>query len=203
MSELALQVELREQLGKNVCRRLRGAGRVPAVVFGRGMASVPVSLDAKEFTQAVAQAGGQNHIFSLKGAAGLEGAPVIVSDVVRDRFKGTPIHVDLHKVNMQEKVKVKVPVNLVGTAIGAKEGGLVDFSMHELEVECLPTRIPEQIDVDVTDVALGHSLHVGDVVAPEGVVILDDPNASVISILGRKAAEEEAAPTTTSETPAA
>ncbi|UFS68884.1 50S ribosomal protein L25 [Geomonas sp. RF6] len=197
MSELALQVELREELGKGVCRRLRAAGRVPAVVFGRGMTSVPVSLNTKELTQAIAQAGGANHIFSLKGAAGLEGAPVIVSEILRDRFKGIPLHVDLHKVNMAEKVKVKVPVNLVGTAIGAKEGGLVDFSMHELEVECLPAEIPEHIDVDITEVALGHSLHVGDVVAPSGVVILDDPSASVVSILGRKAAEEVESPEAT------
>ena len=196
MSKQVLNVELREETGKGICRRLRSAGRIPAVVYGKGLEPVAISLELRQFSEAVAGEGGRNHILTLKGEGRLDGETVIVADLLQDPVKRTPRHVDLHKINLSDKVKVHVPVNLVGTAAGAKAGGLVDFAMHELEVECLPVHIPERINVDVTELTLGHSIHVGDIVAPIGIAILSDPKAAVVSILGRKAeaaAEESAA----------
>jgi large subunit ribosomal protein L25 len=194
MSKQVLNVELREETGKGISRRLRSAGRIPAVVYGKGIQATAISLEIKQLSEAIAGAGGRNHILTLAGGGALDGETVIVSDMLQDPIKGTPRHVDLHKINLADKVKVQVPVRLSGTAAGAKAGGMVDFSMHELEVECLPVHIPEFIAVDITEVTLGHSIHVGDVVAPVGITILSDPKAAIVSVLGRKGAEEEAAP---------
>lgn len=191
MSKQILNVELREQTGKGISRRLRVAGRIPAVVYGKGMESVCVSVATREFSEAIAGEGGRNHILTLKGAGVLDGESVIVADLLKDFIKGTPRHVDLHRINLADKVKVHVKLILVGTAAGAKAGGMVDFAMHEIEVECLPVHIPEHINVDITELTVGHSIHVGDIVAPVGLVILSDPKASVVSILGRKGGEAE------------
>lgn len=191
MSKQVLNVELREATGKGICRRLRTAGRVPAVVYGKGMEAVSVSVAQRELSEAIAGVGGRNHILTLNCAGELNGANVIVADLLQDSLKGTPRHVDLHKVNLADKVKVHVKLKLVGTAAGAKAGGFVDFALHEVEVECLPVHIPEAISVDVTELAIGHSIHVGDIVAPIGSLILNDPKAPVVSILGRKGGEAE------------
>ena len=191
MSEQVLNVELREQTGKGISRRLRVAGRIPAVVYGKGMESVSVSVSTREISEAIAGEGGQNHILTLKGAGELNGKTVIVADLLRDSLKGTPRSVDLHSINLADKVKVQVKIRLVGNSAGAKAGGMVDFSMHEVEIECLPGRIPEHIDVDVTELAVGHSIHVGDIVAPIGTAILSDAKAAVVSILGKRGGEAE------------
>jgi large subunit ribosomal protein L25 len=189
MSEQVLNIELREKTGKGICRRLRVAGRVPAVVYGKDMKAVSASVAVREFSEAIAGEGGQNHILTLKGAGELDGKTVIVAALLRDPLKGVPRHVDLHSINLADKIKIHVNVRLVGTAVGAKAGGLVDFSLHQLEVECLPGRIPEHIDVDVTELAIGHSIHVGDIAAPIGTAILNDAKITVVSILGKRGGE--------------
>ncbi|HBG05298.1 MAG: 50S ribosomal protein L25/general stress protein Ctc [Geobacteraceae bacterium GWC2_58_44] len=190
MSEQVLNVELREQTGKGISRRLRVAGRIPAIVYGKGMESVAVSVGQRDLSEAIAGEGGRNHILTLNCEGALNGQTVIVADLLRDSLKGTPRHVDLHKINLADKVKVSVKIALVGTAAGAKAGGMVDFAMHQIEVECLPVHIPEQINVNITELTLGHSIHVGDIVAPIGTVIVSDPKAAVVSILGRKGGAE-------------
>jgi len=193
MERRELTVEIRTKTGKGISRQLRAKGRIPAIVYGKGMDAVPVSLSPRELSVALAGEGGHNNLLTLRGVDSLNGNVVIVADLLRDPLKGTPKHVDLHKIDLTEKIKVEVPINLVGTAAGVVAGGLLDFAKHSLEVECLPTAIPEHIDVDVTALTIGHSIHVSDLVAPAGVKILDDSRASVVSILG-KVKEEEAAP---------
>ncbi len=192
MDQRVLTIETRDKLGKNVCRRLRSKGMIPGVVYGKGIESVAVSVDKKELLSAIAGEGGINNLISLKGGGVLDGKTVIVSNMARNSLKGCALHVDLHKINLQEKVKVKVPVSITTVAIGVKEGGMQDIVMHEIEIECLPADIPEHFDVDVTELAIGGSLHVSDLVAPAGVKVLDDPNATVVNIMG-KAKEETAA----------
>lgn len=194
MEQRVLTIESREELGKGPCRRLRGKGRVPAVIYGKGIDPITVSVDRKELSAAVAGEGGQNQLISLRGETALDGQLVIVADMVRDCLRGEPIHVDLHKVNLAEKVKVKVPVNLVGTAIGAKEGGMVDLIMHTIELECLASQIPSHIDLDISGLGMGESLHIADVKVSDGLKMLEDQKATVVNILG-KAMETEAAAT--------
>ncbi len=197
MEQLVLNIELREKVGKGVCRRLRNDGMVPAVVYGKGMEPVPAAVNEKELISAISGEGGRNHIIALKGDKALDGKLVIVSDLLRDCLKGRLMHVDLHKINLEEKVKVPVPVSLIGSSIGVKEGGMLDFAMHTVEIECLATQIPEHIEVDVTELKIGDSFHASDLVVPAGMKVLNDPKATVVSILGK--AKEEVAPVETAE----
>lgn len=192
MEQRELSVELRSRTGKGGSRQLRSQGLIPGVVYGKGMDAVPVTLNPKELSAVLAGEGGFNNLLTLKGGGSLNDNVVIVADLLRDPLKGNPLHVDLHKINLTEKIRVEVSLNLVGVAQGVKDGGLLDFAKHTVEIECLPAQIPEHIDVDVTNLTVGHSIHVGDLQLPGGVKVLGDARASVVSVLGT--AKEEAAP---------
>lgn len=186
-----LNVELRSKTGKNICRQLRSAGRIPGVVYGKGFDATSVSVDLRELLKTLE--GSENSLLTLKGAETVNGAVVIPAAVLLDPLKGTPRHVDFHKVNMAEKVKVDVKIRLKGTAKGVKDGGLLEFVKHSVELECLPALIPAHIDLDVTELTIGHSIHCGEIQLPANVKLLDDPKAAIVSVVG-KVKEEEAAP---------
>ena len=190
MQQKQMNVELRSKTGKGISRQLRSADMVPGVVYGKGMDPMAVSIKYRELQAAIAGEGGQNNLITLVGGGSLDQSMAIVVDLQRDALKGTYKHVDLHRINMNEKLRVTVPVVLKGTAIGVKEGGLLDLAHHELHVECLPGNIPDHIEIDITALKIAHSIHVSEIVLPEGVKILDNPKTPVVSVLGR--AKEEA-----------
>jgi large subunit ribosomal protein L25 len=180
-----MNVELRSNTGKGISRRLRNADMVPGVVYGKGMDPMAVSIKYRELQAAMAGVGGQNNLITLVGGGNLDQSMAIVADLQRDAIKGTYKHVDLHRINMNEKLRITVPVVLTGSAIGVKQGGLLDFAHHVLHVECLPSNIPDRIEIDITNLAIAHSLHVGEITLPEGVKVLDNPKTPLVSILGR------------------
>jgi large subunit ribosomal protein L25 len=200
MQQKLLNVELRSKTGKGISRQLRMADMVPGVVYGKGMDPMAVSIKYRELQAAMAGEGGQNNLITLVGGGSLDQSMAIIVDLQRDALKGTYKHVDLHRVNMTEKLRVTVPVVLKGSAIGVKEGGLLDLAHHELHVECLPGNIPDHIEIDITDLAISHSIHVSEITLPEGVTVLDNPKTPIVSVLGR--AKEEA-PETPVAAPAA
>ena len=185
MSMKELNVELREKTGKGICRQLRSAGRIPGIVYGKGVNSTSVSINQRDLVKTVEGAGGQNSLITLAGEGSLNGAVVIIAKMLLDPIKGTPRHVDLHKVNMDEKVRVEVKLKLIGTAKGVKDGGLLDFVKHTVEIECLPALIPAHIDVDVTALTIGHSIHLSEIQLPANIKLIDDPKASIVSVLGK------------------
>lgn len=199
MQHKPLNVELRSKTGKGISRQLRMADMVPGVVYGKGMDPIAVSIKYRELRAALAGEGGQNNLITLVGGGSLDQSMAIIVDLQRDAIKGTYKHVDLHRVNMNEKLRVTVPVVLKGESIGVKEGGLLDLAHHELHVECLPDNIPDHIEINITDLAVAHSIHVSDITLPEGVKILDNPKTPVVSVLGRL--KEEAPVETLSPTP--
>ena len=191
MQQTQLNVELRSKTGKGISRQLRVAEMVPGVVYGKGMDPMAVSIKYRELQAAMAGEGGQNNLITLVGGGSLDQSIAIIADLQRDAVKGTFKHVDLHRINMSEKLRLTVPVVLKGTAIGVKEGGLLDFAHHVLHVECLPADIPDHIEIDITSLKIAHSIHVNEITTPTGVKLLDNPTTPVVSILGR--AKEEAA----------
>jgi len=185
MQHKPLNVELRSKTGKGISRQLRMADMVPGVVYGKGMDPIAVSIKYRELRAALAGEGGQNNLITLVGGGTLDQSMAIIVDLQRDALKGTYKHVDLHRVNMTEKLRVTVPIVLKGDSIGVKEGGLLDLAHHELHVECLPSNIPDHIEIDITNLAVAHSIHVSEIQVPDGVKILDNPKTSVVSVLGR------------------
>ncbi len=190
MQQKQMNIELRSKTGKGISRQLRSADMVPGVVYGKGMDPMAVSIKYRELQSAMAGEGGQNNLITLVGGGSLDQSMAIIVDLQRDAIKGTYKHVDLHRINMNEKLRVTVPIVLKGTAIGVKEGGLLDLAHHELHVECLPGNIPDHIEIDITALKVAHSIHVSEIALPEGVKILDNPKIPVVSVLGR--AKEEA-----------
>jgi large subunit ribosomal protein L25 len=193
MQQKQMNIELRTKTGTGVSRRLRMADMVPGVVYGKGLDPITVSIKVRDLQEAISGAGGQNNLITLIGGGSLDQNIAIVADIQRDPLKRTFKHVDLHRINPNEKLRVTVPVVLTGTAIGVKEGGLLDLAHHELHIECLPGNIPDSIIIDVTDLKIAHSIHISEIPLPEGIVLLDQPKIPVVSVLGRAKEEESPA----------
>ncbi|MDD2540333.1 MAG: 50S ribosomal protein L25 [Desulfuromonadaceae bacterium] len=194
MQQKQMNIELRTKTGTGVSRRLRNADMIPGVVYGKGLDPVAVSIKYRDLQTAISGAGGQNNLITLVGGGSLDQNIAIVVDIQRDPIKRTVKHVDLHRINPKEKLRITVPVVLTGTAIGVKEGGLLDLAHHELHIECLPGNIPDSITIDVSDLKIAHSIHVSEIPLPEGITILDQPKIPVVSVLGRVKEETEEAP---------
>ncbi|HLB62448.1 MAG TPA: 50S ribosomal protein L25 [Actinomycetota bacterium] len=178
--ELKLKAERREGTGKGVARKLRASGRVPAVLYGQGVVPVAVSVDARELFHALHTAGGANVLVDLV----LDGKELLTlpREVQRDHIKGRYVHVDFLAIRRDEKVKVDVPVRVVGASPGVKAGGLLEHHLWELHVECLPKDVPDGIEADASSLEIGDGLRVGDIPAPSGVTILTNPEETVVTV---------------------
>jgi large subunit ribosomal protein L25 len=186
VAENALHVQLREASGKGVARKLRAVGRIPGVLYGRSQAAVPVSLDPKLLRRVLTRSdSGLNTLFELdvEGGGALQGTPVLVREIQRDPVKGDYLHADLLAIDLQQRIDVEVPIHVTGKARGVEFGGILDHSLRELEIFCLPTAIPKEILADVTELDVGDSLHVRDLPLPPGVELRSNPDLSVVSVV--------------------
>lgn len=204
MSENQLAVEARSRSGKGNARKLRAAGRIPAICYSAGSEATSLQLDPHALERMLRKsAAGMNTLFDLAGG-GLDGKVVLVKELQRDPVNGSVLHADLFAVDADQAIEVSVPIHIVGTAVGVSlGGGILDFPLREIEVLCLPRAIPEEIPVDVSALELGDSIHVRDLTLPGGVELLSDPDLSVVSVVAPAKAEEEAAPAEEVAAPAA
>jgi large subunit ribosomal protein L25 len=197
VGDWALEVELREGTGKGVARKLRAAGRIPGVLYGRGEPPQSVVLDPRALERVIATSdAGMNTLIDLNIAGSRDRAErvVLVKELQRDPVRGAPLHVDFYQVDLTATIEVKVPIVLRGRPKGVElSGGILDQALRELDVECLPRAIPESITLDVSELEIGSSIHVRDLALPEGVVLRSDPDLSVASVITPKV-EEEVAP---------
>jgi large subunit ribosomal protein L25 len=187
MAEVTLEVTRRENTGKEVAKKLRRDGRVPAVVYGGHRDPVAITVDRKSISELIKKSEhGMRSVFLLKMAGSDQQRHAMIKELTINPISRKMTHIDFVRVVMDEMVKVMVPVHVTGTAIGVKEGGLLDFQVRDLHVECLPNAIPDSIDVDVT--ALGHHdyLRVKDLKLPEGVKVSDDPERVVVGVTHAK-----------------
>ncbi len=183
MERVAMTAELREKSGKGVARGLRRNEKVPAVLYSHG-SSTPISMGLKDLKKILNAEGGEHALINLTltGAKGAKERMALIKDYQLDPRSGGLIHVDLQEVAMDEKVKIPVAVHVTGSAAGVKEGGILQLALRELEIECLPAQIPDHLVLDVTALNVNESLHVRDIKVPEGVKILSDSEATVVTI---------------------
>jgi large subunit ribosomal protein L25 len=194
VSETALVVATRENTGKGANRKLRAAGRVPAVLYGQGKASIPLAIDSRQLEK-VLKSGGANTLLDLtvEGRTDL-GTPVaLVKELQRDPLRGSIVHADLYQVDLTKTVEVEVPVHLVGKPRGLDFGGLLEHMLREVRIECLPRAIPEAINLDVSALEIGDVLHVRDLPLPTGVTLVSDPDLGVAAVALPQAEEAAAA----------
>jgi large subunit ribosomal protein L25 len=190
--EAVVEAQPREAKGKNVARRVRRAGKVPAVVYGAGKPPVAVSVDPKQIARILHSASGYNTIFDLQ----LDGerTKAMIVDWQTEPIKGSILHLDLKRIAMDQRLKVEVPIVLKGEAAGVKQqGGILDQVLREVELECLPGDIPSHIEADVAHLVFGQVLRVSDLPVDRSKIrILTEADQVVAHVTSVK---EEAAPT--------
>jgi len=188
--ETKLQAETRQDTGKGFARRLRASGRVPGVLYGHEMTPIPLSVDAREMFHLLHGGAGANSLMDLK-VDGHEHL-AMAREIQRDHIHNKLIHIDFLAVSRNEKITVNVPVIETGEAVGVKEGGVVEHHLREVSVECFPQDVPELIEFDISNVALGDMIHVSDLTPPKGATILSDPEDAVLSVITPAALRVEA-----------
>ncbi len=193
MEQVTLAAQKREQTGKGAARKLRAAGKIPGVAYGRGVDPVSVVVDERDLLSVAKQ--GANVLIDLQidGATGTSDALAILKEVQRDPVTDHPLSVDLQWISVTERITVSVPTVLEGAAPGVEVGGIMEHVLWELQVNVLPTQIPSSISVPVGHLEIGQSIHVSEVVVPEGVEVLtplDEPVATVTAPVVEEVPEE-------------
>lgn len=189
--ETVVTAEPRESRGKNEARRVRVTGRIPAVIYGAFQDPRAISLNPKDILKIIHGKTGHNSIFDVE-VAGQEKTPVMVADEQYHPVKGTLMHIDLKRIDLNRKLRVSVPVHVTGDAKGVKQqGGVLDIVTRSVEIECVPNDIPDQFDVDVTELMIGSAIRVSQLPVKEGIRILTAPEAVIAHVVGIR---EEAAP---------
>jgi large subunit ribosomal protein L25 len=186
-----IEAEPRGSTGKNEMRRLRAEGRVPAVLYGAGRETLPLSVNLRQLRSLLRT--GQNEIFELRVQGG-ESTPAMIVETQREPVKWALLHLDFHRIAMDRKLEVSVAVALSGEPAGVKlQGGILEQVLREVEIECLPLDIPARITVDVASLALGQSIRIQDLQAQMGerVQFLQDPHSVVCHVVTPRAVEEE------------
>jgi len=194
MKTIEITVEKRQSRGKNEARRTRKTGKIPAVVYGAGKDTVPITVNVRSLADAFRGGAGENAIFLLKLGDTGETRHAMIREFQRDPVSRRPVHLDFVRVLMDTKIRVRVPVEVVGIARGVKtDAGILDFVTREIEIECLPGNIPEHLPLDVTELGIGDALRISDLKAPEGVEVVDDLEKVIVHV-AHPAAEEVVAP---------
>ncbi|MBF0537190.1 MAG: 50S ribosomal protein L25 [Nitrospirae bacterium] len=182
MERMNLATEVRKETGKGVARSLRRNGVIPCVIYRHGQ-STPIQISRKELVAFVNASYGQQLLVNLNFTDGTTKL-ALMKDHQLDYLKGALLHTDFYEVSMQETLRLSVAVLLVGVPVGVKrDGGILQSGLREIEIECLPDAIPAHIELDVTDVEIGHSLHVNDLKVQSGIKVLTDPVEVLATVL--------------------
>jgi large subunit ribosomal protein L25 len=197
MEKVYLDCLLREETGKSKVNSLRRSGFVPAIIYGQGKNPLVIKLDRSQLVKFMhAHHGAENMIITLvvsdgeKSKKSGQEKPVLIKEIQFDPVKDGIWHIDFNEISLTKAIEVKVPIEAKGDAIGVKQdGGVLTHVLWELEIECLPTVIPEKIEVDVTNMKIGDAVYVKDLPVKDGVKVLTDKEATVFTLMSPKIEE--------------
>jgi large subunit ribosomal protein L25 len=192
MEKPVLKAEIREGTGKELARKLRVKGFIPAIFYGPRSKSIPLVIDAKEFTKTLQTEAGENVLIELNILKGnkADRKVVMVKDIQIDPLQRTALHADLYEVAMDEMVTVEIPIHLTGKPEGTKMGGILEQIRRVIQIQSLPGDIPKGIDVDVSSLKIGDSIHIQDIQV-EKVKILADTNFTIATVVPPVVEEEK------------
>jgi len=178
-----LNATARNDQGRGASRRARREGRVPGVLYGHGTEPASLLIELREFEHLLAAHRGTGAVVRLEvdGNADLSG-PALLKEVQRHPVREAVLHADFQRVSMDERIQTTVPVTLAGHAKGIVDGGVLDFQLRELDIECVALNVPDEIVIDITSWEIGYSLHAGNVTPPEGVIVLTEADRTIASI---------------------
>ncbi len=194
MDRVQLNVNLREGSGKGVARKVRAKGSVPGIIYGKGYKNISVEVNSKEILTAISGKSGTNTLLDIN-IPNHGVVTAILKEYQADVLSRELTHLAFVKIDLSQKLNISVPIHFVGKSEGVKEGGILEAIRRELEVKCLPTAIPEFIEVDVSHLKVGQSIHVNEVKFLEGVELAHhEENYTVVSVVAPRAEEVVAAP---------
>ena len=189
MADLQIAAEPRTKLGGSTAKQLRRSGRVPGVLYGHGEASTPFHVKELDLRSLIFT--NETHVVSLN--IGGDQSRCILREVQFDPITDRVAHIDLVILHAGEKIKIDVPVTITGLSVGVRDGGIIDHILHKLTIDVLPDKIPQHIEIDITDLKIGHGIHIRDLAKTEDYTILADENAVIIACAAPKV-ETEATP---------
>ena len=185
MATVALKAQSRKETGKGVARSLRRQAQIPAVFYGREVEPVPLALDVREVERLISSAAGENVLIDLKidndGSA--QSHRAMIKEIQVDPVKQTILHVDFYAISMDKKIALEIPITLIGAPVGVDEGGILQQVGRTIEVSCLPDQIPDAVEVDVSNLDIGDSLHVSDLQVPGGIEILAEERLTIATVV--------------------
>jgi len=197
MATANLNANPRNDRGTGVARKLRQSGQVPAIIYGHSRQPQSLAIDTRELERLLERVSAASTVIELS----IDGrtARTLIREIQRHPVKRSILHVDFQELVAGEKVTVSIPLVFVGSAAGVREGGILDQVMHELTIRVDPSNIPNHVDVDVSPLVIGHSIHVSELKIPDGVEVLDDEDATVCTVSAPRASETPAAGVTVVE----
>jgi large subunit ribosomal protein L25 len=183
MEQKTLAISKRDTLRKSASKKLRAQGLIPAVIYG-GKQNANITINAREFNK-------KFKVISESTMINLEGEGLkfnaLIKDYQENVMRGEVTHIDFVEVVAGQMLKTHIPIHLTGSAIGVREGGLLEQPIHELEIECLPKDLPHDITIDISEIKIGGSIHLSEVALPKGVKALTNPETVIVSVAGVKA----------------
>ena len=192
-TNVTLNAQLRSATGKGAARTLRRDGYIPAVVYGHGAETRVCKVEKRQLERLLSSGAHESILIDLKLDNG-DNSQVLIREVQVHPYRPEILHVDFLAVRKGEKVKLEVPVRLIGLAPGVKEGGIMEHLRHEVEIRCIPSKIPEALELDISEMEIGDTVTVADLIVPKDVEILNDVSAAVVSVVPptvHKVEEEE------------
>jgi large subunit ribosomal protein L25 len=187
MATANLNAKVRSDRGTGVARKLRQSGQIPAIIYGHSRQPQSLAIDTRELEKLLERVAAGSTVFELS----IDGrtARTLIREIQRHPVKRAILHVDFQELVAGEKVTVSIPIVFVGSSEGVRGGGILDQVMHELRIRCDPSNIPNHVDVDVTPLQIGHSIHVRELSMPASVEVLDDEDATVCTVSAPRASE--------------
>ncbi len=182
MEQTLIRADKRDTKGKGVARKLRKDGRIPAVLYGRGLEPVSITVLSRDWEK-LGRHIRRNVIFNMElyGGKDVENRPVMVKEIQREVLNEKILHIDFYQVSMERMIEVEIPIHLTGKAKGEVNGGIIEVHLRSVKVECLPTQIPEEIMVNISDLEIGDSFHVNQI-SISGVKLLEGGNVAIVTI---------------------
>ncbi len=183
MEQVLIKADTRNATGKGIARKLRREGRIPAVLYGRSVDPISITISSRDWEKMTRHIK-RNVILDMEisGGQSVENRPVMVKEVQRDGLGVNVLHIDFLQVSMERTVEVEVPIHLKGKSKGEVLGGIIEVHLRSIRIECLPAQIPEEIVVDITELDIGDSVHVSDIALP-GVKLVEHGDNAILSVI--------------------
>ncbi len=193
MDTMQLSSEIRTQTGKGSARKIRSAGKLPAILYGPEIDPIMLTLDFTELKKALQGRSAESVLLNLRIDSDKKGQSkkVMIKEIQRDPVKRDYLHVDLFEISLIKELEVDIPIHLVNTPIGVSEGGILQHTRREVKVSCMPDDLVDKIDVDVSGLDIGQSLHIGDISFPSGLKSLEDVDVTIVTVVAPTIAAEE------------